>query len=448
MEVRRRELGLGYRRYNLVLMNYEATSYERELERVASDRCLVVFDEVHKVKRLGGRRAEAALAVAREASHVLALTGTPIPNSYLDVYNLLHILFPADYDALFGFTPGQLAHPSDDVAARVNAAIRPFFCRTNKRMLGVPEPEPDVAVEVPAAERENEALRRLRRTLKRDPLSLIVRIMQLESDPRMLLESVEAADLASILDEEDTSTGCASTAALFTDEERAQMCDAGATSKTRACVELVRRLVGEGKRVIVWCVFRRSMANLAGALMSCGIDVRVICGDTPAEERRDLIHRFKEGRLQVLVTNPHTLAESVSLHTACHDAVYFEYSYNLVHLLQSKDRINRLGLPEGQYTQYYFMQSVFAQAGGVGWSLDRNIYERLCEKERTMLAAIDQDVLEVGANDKDDIMGLFRGFAWSDEADAEAAASACGGAGGVRGDSRDAALPDGTGSGV
>ena len=56
----------------------------------------------------------------------------------------------------------------------------------------------------------------------------------------------------------------------------------------------------------------------------------------------------------MLVTNPQTLAESVSLHSVCHDAVYFEYSYNLVHLLQSKDRIHRLGLPDDQKTRYYY----------------------------------------------------------------------------------------------
>lgn len=32
------------------------------------------------------------------------------------------------------------------------------------------------------------------------------------------------------------------------------------------------------------------------------------------------------GKIQVLLTTPHTLAESVSLHSVCHDAIYFEYS--------------------------------------------------------------------------------------------------------------------------
>jgi len=100
------------------------------------------------------------------------------------------------------------------------------------------------------------------------------------------------------------------------------------------------------------------------------------------------------------------LAESVSLHNVCHDAVYFEYSYNLVHLLQSKDRIHRLGLQEGQYTQYYFNQLIYATEGGT-WSLDKAIYCRLKEKEQTMLDAIDSQVLEAMPTSIEDLEKIF-----------------------------------------
>ena len=80
-----------------------------------------------------------------------------------------------------------------------------------------------------------------------------------------------------------------------------------------------------------------------------------IYGETPLDKRLLLIEEYQQGYYDVLITNPHTLAESVSLHHFCHDAIYYEYSYNLVHLLQSKDRIHRLGLKDGQYTQYYYM---------------------------------------------------------------------------------------------
>jgi len=108
----------------------------------------------------------------------------------------------------------------------------------------------------------------------------------------------------------------------------------------------------------------------------------------------------------VLLTNPHTLAESVSLHSVCHDAIYFEYSFNLVHLLQSKDRIHRLGLPQDQYTQYYY-ERIFYQTEEGLWSLDEEIYERLKMKEQIMLDAIANRKLEVLPTSEEDLNIIF-----------------------------------------
>ena len=89
-----------------------------------------------------------------------------------------------------------------------------------------------------------------------------------------------------------------------------------------------------------------------------GIKAEVISGAVSQDERNKIINKFKNKEVEILITNPHTLAESVSLHKTCHDAIYFEYSYNLVHLLQSKDRIHRLGLKPDDYTQYYYFSNI------------------------------------------------------------------------------------------
>ena len=81
----------------------------------------------------------------------------------------------------------------------------------------------------------------------------------------------------------------------------------------------------------------------------------------------------------------------------------------MVHLLQSKDRIHRLGLAQGQYTQYRFMRLNF-DLDGREWSLDENIYKRLLEKEQRMLDAIDRGVLEVGFVDESDLRAVFEGL--------------------------------------
>mgnify|MGYP002579932104 CR=1 FL=1 len=148
------------------------------------------------------------------------------------------------------------------------------------------------------------------------------------------------------------------------------------------------------------------MLTLQEKLRELGINARIAYGRNSQEEREQALDRFRNGDINVLITNPHTLAESVSLHSVCNDAIYYEHSFNLVHLLQSKDRIHRLGLPEGQYTQYFFLQDVYDNYND-GYSLDENIYDRLKEKEQTMLKAIADQQLEVMPTTDDELDAIF-----------------------------------------
>ena len=135
----------------------------------------------------------------------------------------------------------------------------------------------------------------------------------------------------------------------------------------------------------------------------------MICGDVILDDRSRVLDDFRAGRFPVLITNPQTLAESVSLHSVCHDAVYYEYSFNLVHLLQARDRIHRLGLPEGQETRYYYLVEEYANIGR-GFSLDREIYDRLQMKEQTMLRAIDAELIETQPTTEEDLDAIFAGL--------------------------------------
>ena len=232
-----------------------------------------------------------------------------------------------------------------------------------------------------------------------------MRTLQLESDSEMLCSAVDPSDLEYVLDQvgdDYSDIDYVDFAQTFYETiERSRP-----SSKLVACERLVADIVAQGRPVLVWCIFVRSIMNLHRDLSAMGIPTEVICGSTPQDERREILDDFRAGRFKVLVTNPQTLAESVSLHSVCHDAVYFEYSYNLVHLLQSKDRIHRLGLPDEQKTRYYFMLEKFMRDGRE-LSLDAVIYNRLKEKEQTMLDAIDRGCLEGGYLDDEDLRIIF-----------------------------------------
>nr|WP_237088076.1 SNF2 family DNA/RNA helicase [Nocardia seriolae] len=76
----------------------------------------------------------------------------------------------------------------------------------------------------------------------------------------------------------------------------------------------------------------------------------VVYGGTA--DREDQLRRFREDpNCHVLISNPATLGEGISLHHACHDAVYVDRDFLAGRFLQSLDRIHRLGLTPGTETR-------------------------------------------------------------------------------------------------
>ncbi|MBP3276822.1 SNF2-related protein [Kandleria sp.] len=390
---------------NLFLFNYERLeSFKDELTELVSDKALLVFDEVHKVKRVNGQRASFSLEIAKYASYTIAMTGTPIPNTYLDLYNLLHILFNDEYNDFFAFDRNYLLDPGPKEINQINDKIQPFFCRVTKKALAVPDSNSDIINEIEVSENEQKLFDILRNKYYNQKFVLLIRILQLESNPSMILEKIDE-DIFSQVFEYDKQTEDVNIAD-YTEDVKKLIADIKMTSKKKACISLVKQLVSERKKVIIWCIFRDSIRSLRDCLLSEGINAKFIMGDVDVNDRDYTLNQFKSGNLDVLITNPHTLAESISLHNVCHDAIYFEYSYNLVHLLQSKDRIHRLGLKKGQYTQYYYLQNVYNFKGS-SYSLDQKIYDRLSEKEKTMIDAIENHELEPVYTSEEDIEAIF-----------------------------------------
>jgi hypothetical protein len=130
------------------------------------------------------------------------------------------------------------------------------------------------------------------------------------------------------------------------------------------------------------------------------ISCRIINGSVNLVDRESIIDDFQNKKFSVLIANPNTIAESVSLHQNCHDAVYYEYSYNLTHLIQSKDRIHRLGLKDDVKTNYYFFRLTNDKEDFN--SIDALIYDRLKQKEEAMLEVIESKEITNTITNKDD----------------------------------------------
>lgn len=393
----------------LILINYESlSSLESVLKVLIDDRTLLVFDEVHKIKNPSGQRASVAIEVSKNAERILALTGTPIPNSYQDLFNVLNILYPEDYNDFFGYSVRELKNAGENEMIEINQKMKPFFCRVTKEQQQVPPPNEDRIEQIEVSEVENKLFKIIYQTYKSNLFALMARLMQLGSNPKLLLQSLDISIFESIIDDESDFSVDVETK-NYTEDIVHLVDRITETSKTTATLGLIDELTSENKKVIVWCVFVSSIHLLEEKCREKGLKVKSIYGETPLDERLALIKDYQNGKFDVLITNPHTLAESVSLHQVCHDAIYYEYSFNLVHLLQSKDRIHRLGLAHDQYTQYYYMENNYIY-NEQNYSLDQRIYDRLKDKEQVMLNAINHDTLEHVTSFEEDLEIVFQDF--------------------------------------
>lgn len=398
---------------DVITINYESLQSKLNIiNDLLDSKTMLVFDEVHRVKGVGGQRAKAALNLSQTPHYRYVLTGTPIPNGFRDIYNFLHLMYPDEYSSFFAWDLTTLNNidPED-----VNKKLSPFFWRTNKKDLHVPKPDPDIIKEVEPSKNQQMLSQAIYET-ENGTLATFIRLLQASTNPELLATNINYKELGLV----DADSGVWDKQASTVEKENASSGDAYKkydlakveSPKFEMGIDLIDKLVSQGKKVLVWGMFVGTMQKITDTLNDMGIKTTLVYGATPKQDREGMINNFRTGDAQVLVSNPNTLGESISLHQTVHDAVYFEYNFNLTFMLQSRDRINRLGLPANQYTRYYYLMTK-GDVAHMGF-IDSTVYKKLKDKEKVMIDAIDGQLLVPEYTDdylqevKDIVMGRYK----------------------------------------
>ena len=105
--------------------------------------------------------------------------------------------------------------------------------------------------------------------------------------------------------------------------------------------------------------------------------------------------------IEVLLANPAACAESISLHKACSNAIYYDLSYNCAQYVQSLDRIHRVGGSEDKPAHYYFLQYED--------TIDADILQNVQRKAQRMEDIIGQDyeIYSLDMFDEDDELQAY-----------------------------------------
>lgn len=405
----------------LTLLSYQSViTLKDELEYfLRNNQVMVVLDEAHKVKSTnGGIIANIVMDLSKWCSSRVILTGTPAPNGYEDLYNLFHFIWP-QYDVI-KYNVGQLRDMTktvnDSRVPKLMDNISPYFIRIRKSDLELPPATEHDPIIVPMKDSqrriydfiEERFVEEANKETKESALHNIlvrakmIRLQQVATNPALLSEP-----LSSFSEEagEDLASVEADDASIMKDIMR--FYDEHVPAKYEECLRLVQKIIATGEKVIIWVIFIKNIERLEEYLKQNGINCKVLYGATPVasddmneEElvntREGIVKEFNspESTFKVVIANPFAVAESISLHKACHNAIYLERSFNCAHFLQSKDRIHRYGLPQDTDTHYYYILSAD--------SVDETIDYRLKEKERRMLDIIENTPIPLFLNTTDE----------------------------------------------
>ncbi|MGW6740960.1 DEAD/DEAH box helicase [Streptomyces sp. NPDC055025] len=330
----------------VLIVNYERL--DRSLGTLASwlraEPSMIVLDEAHRMK-LGvrGTYGSACMALGPLATRRLILTGTPAPNGSKDLESLFGFVWPGH-----GQRSVERAVAGGDLAY-ASAALQPLFARTTKQELGLPPMDLKMRyVDMPPLHEEIYAalVGGADSRGRADDLTALgrtaLRLLMAATSPALLLEGASRYEpLAYQLPPLEIPRGHS----LYAHMQN--LPDYELSPKYQETAAIVAENASQGRKTLIWTTFVRSLTTLERLLAK--YSPATVFGGTV--DREEQLRRFREDpACMVLISNPATLGEGISLHQVCHDAVYVDRDFVAGRFLQSLDRIHRLGLQPGTET--------------------------------------------------------------------------------------------------
>lgn len=317
----------------------------------------VILDEAHVIKNRSTQRTKATQALAKHAQFVLALTGTPILNRPVEIFNAVNVVAP-------GVFPNFWTFAQKFCGAKHNRFGWDFTGSSNipelhdllRRTCMIRRLKADVLTDLPAKQRSHVPM-----NLSREDG---VRYANAEDDFIGWLRregETEKAKRASRAETLSRIEGLKQIAAL---------------GKLDAAKEWIADFLESGKKLVVFATHHNVMDAIERAFP--GITVR-LDGTTSQIKRQEAVDRFQnDPTIRLFVGNVQAAGIGITL-TAADSVAFLELPWTPGALVQAEDRVHRIGQTES-VTAYYLM------AAG---TIEEEIAELLDKKARVLAQVLD-----------------------------------------------------------
>lgn len=329
----------------LAALSYDAISTDLGInfaKKFMGDTGALILDESHFIKTPGAARTRRALALAKQATHIRLLTGTPITNAPFDMYTQLRAIDPKVWFAL-GCRNSEAFRTYFGVFVRQHMGARQFNQLVEYRNL-------DVLREF--------TLRLGTRVRKEDVLDLPEKIyttayfelertqwkvyVDLVTDLGWYGDDGEFVDgqlaIVRMLRLQQICSGYI-VADLDAKKESVELC---AVNPRLSCLLRVIESRPEDESIIIWTKFRYDVKTISELLMDNDITFVTYNGDTSDDARTAAVRDFQDRKVRVFLANSQAAHTGLTL-TAATCAIYYNNSFNWGHRAQSEDRCHRIG---------------------------------------------------------------------------------------------------------
>ncbi|GIX08048.1 MAG: hypothetical protein KatS3mg115_2451 [Candidatus Poribacteria bacterium] len=320
----------------LVITTYE-TLRRRQLELCAVDWAVTVLDEAQRIKTPGTLITNAAKAL--KSGFRIAVTGTPVENTLVDLWCIVDYLAPGLLGSLKEFAR-EYQNPlrSDevdlrDLGERLRARLEPLFKRRLKNdvLEGLPKKHVHLCDRLmPQVQRDAyvDAIRRGRgRTDRGEMLKVIGELRRISDHPFLERWDVLSLDASELI---------------------------GASAKLQTTVEILEDVRQKGEKAIVFSEFKLTQRLLQHVFRQrFGVIPSIINGEVSSSAARlTTIARFEgsEG-FNVLILSPRAAGVGLNI-TAANHVLHYSRHWNPAKEDQATDRAYRIGQERDVHVYY------------------------------------------------------------------------------------------------
>ena len=322
---KRKEIMKNFDKYNIFITSYGLVRNDNdEYENKNFELC--VIDEAQAIKNYQANMTKEVKKI--KARTKIALTGTPLENSVLELWSIFDFIMPGYLNSILKFKEKYGIKDVDEESLstlkNLNYQIKPFILRRKKKDVSKELPdkiENDIYLELPDFQKAlylktlkatQEAMDEMIATegfskARFEILKLITKLRQICIDPKVLFENYNNESI-----------------------------------KMEKLLEVVKNYVKEGHKILIFSSFKTVVNNVKEMLDKENISSYVITGSTKSKDRMNLVESFNKDDTNCFLITLKAGGTGLNL-TGADVVIHLDIWWNPQVENQATDRTHRIG---------------------------------------------------------------------------------------------------------